>query len=69
MIDYNGNSDSDFDNNKEFIDIDLLCIKLTIQLLTYDYIACTKKRLVFETDDETNEHSKVKATLKKKIPI
>ena len=30
MIDYNGNSDSDSDNNVEFVDINLTCNKLSV---------------------------------------
>ncbi len=62
MIDYNGDSNSDFDNDVEFVDIDLLCNKLSVRLLANDSINRTKKRRVLETENEADEPSKVKAT-------
>ena len=66
MIEYNGNSNSNFDHNVEFIDIDLFCNKLNIQVLPHDFIPCIKKRRKLETEDEANKLLKVKATWKKK---
>lgn len=68
VIDYNGDSNSDSDNNVEFVDIDLPCNKLSIQLLANNVVTRTKKRHVLETEDEADESSKVKATQEKKIP-
>lgn len=62
MINYNGNSNPDFDNNIEFVDIDLSCNKLSIQLLTNNLITCIKKNYIFEIEDKTNKLLKVKAT-------
>ena len=62
VIDYNGNYDFDFDNNIEFFDIDLLCNKLSIQLLANDFITHTKKRYILEMKDKVNKPLKVKVT-------
>ena len=55
IIDYNGNSNSNFNNNVKFIDINLPCNKLSIQLLVNDSITRTKKRGVFETEDKADK--------------
>ena len=62
ITEYNGNFDFNSDDNAEFIDIDLLCNKVSIWLLTNDSITCTKKRRILETEDKANKLSKVKAT-------
>lgn len=69
MINYNGNSNFDFDNNAEFVDINLLCNKLSIQLLANNTITCAKKRYLLKTKNKVDEPSKVKAIQEKKIPI
>ena len=69
MIEYNGISNSDSDNNTEFIYDNLPCNKLSIWLLANNFIACTKKKRVLETEDKANELPTVKATWEKKIPI
>ena len=60
IIDYNGNYDSNFDNNVEFVDIDLPCNKLSVQLLANDSITRTKKRRILETEDEADKPLKTK---------
>ena len=62
MIDYNGNSDSDSNNNVEFADIDLPCNKLSVQLLGNDFITRIKKRHVFKTEDKADKSLKTKIT-------
>lgn len=62
IIDYNGNSDSNFDNNLEFVDINLFYNKLSIHLLANDLITCIKKRHVLETEDKADEPLKTKVT-------
>lgn len=59
---YNGNSDSNSDDNIDFFDIDLPYNKLNIRLLANNSFIFSKKRGIFETKDETNKPSKVKAT-------
>ena len=49
-MEYNGNSDFDFDDNAEFIDVDLPCNKLSIRLLANHSIVCIKKRYIFKTE-------------------
>lgn len=51
MINYNGISNSNSDNDKEFVDINLVCNKLNVRLLANDYIIRIMKRLIFETED------------------
>lgn len=68
VINYNGNSNSDSDNNAEFVDVNLSCNKLSVRLLANDTITRTKKRRVLETENEVDEPPKVKATREKKIP-
>ncbi len=69
MIDYNGDSNFDSDNEVEFVDIDLPCNKLSVRLLANDSITCTKKRCILETEDEADEPSKVKATRERRTPV
>lgn len=61
VIRYKNNSDCNSDNNKKFIDIDLLCNKLSIRLLANNFITYIKKRRILERKDKSNEFSKVKA--------
>ena len=68
VIDYNGNSDSDSDYNIKFVDIDLLCNKLNIQLLANDFITHIKKRHKIEIKNQADKLLKSKVTWKKKIP-
>ena len=70
VVEYNGDSDSDGDDeDAEFVDVDLPCNKLSLQLLANDSITRTKKRRVIETDDEDNEPLKPKATREKRKPV
>ena len=69
VIDYNGDSDSDSDNNVEFVDIDLPCNKLSVQLLANDSITRTKKRRIRKTEDEADEPLNSKVTREKKTPV
>ena len=62
MIDYNGNSNFDSDNIVEFINIDLPCNELSIQLLANDSITHIKKRRIFEMEDKANKPLKAKVT-------
>ena len=43
VIDYNGNIDSDLDNIVKFVNINLSCNKLSIQLLANNFITYIKK--------------------------
>ena len=69
VIDYNGDFDSDSNNNVEFVNIDLLCNKLSVQLLANNSITHTKKRYVFEMEDKADELLKAKVTQEKKTPV
>lgn len=69
VTEYNGNSDSNFNDNVEFIDVDITCNKLNIRLLDNDSITCIKKRRILKTEDIANEPPKVKATGGKKISV
>ena len=69
MIDHNGDSDSDSDNNVEFVDINFPCNKLSVQLLANDSITRTKKRHVVKTEDKANELLKIKVTWEKKTLV
>lgn len=69
VINYNGNFNSDSNNNAQFINIDLSCNKLNIQLLVNHTITCIKKRHVLETNNKKDKSLNVKATQEKKIPI
>ncbi len=66
MIDYNGNFNSNYDNNIEFVDLDLPCNKLSVRLQANDSITRTKKKYQLKTRDEADEPSKVKATREKR---
>lgn len=60
MIRYNSNFNPDFDNNIEFIDIDLPSKKLSIQLPANDVIVYIIKKCILEIKDKANKFSKVK---------
>ncbi len=62
VINHKSDSNSDSDNDVEFVDIDLPCNRLTVRPLANDSIICTKKKRVLETEDGADERSKVKAT-------
>lgn len=49
MIDCDGNFDSNFNNNMEFIDVDLPCNKLSVQLLANDSATQIKKKCAVES--------------------
>lgn len=51
----------------KFVDINLFCNKLIIQLLANDSIINTKKRHIFQIKDKINEFFKAKITKKKRI--
>ena len=70
VVEYNGDSDSDEEEDVEFVDVDLPCNKLSVQLLANNSTTRSKKRrVVIDTDDEAEEVSKVKTTREKKIPV
>lgn len=69
VIEYNGNSNTNFDNNVEFIDVDLSCNELNVRLLANDPITYTEKRRIFKTEDKNKKCSKIKAIWEKKILI
>ena len=53
-----------------FIDIDLSCNKLSVQLLAHNFTAYSKKRrIVIDTDDKAEEVYKTKTTQEKKILV
>lgn len=62
IINYNSTFDYNFDNNVEFIDVDLPCNKLNIWLLANNSVTSTKKRHIIETKDKDNEPPKIKPT-------
>ena len=69
VVEYNWDSESDNDDDDvEFVDINLPCNKLSIQLLVNDSITCTKKRLVI-TEDKGDEPPKPKINQEKKKPV
>ena len=69
VIEYNVDSESDNeDKDVEFVDVDLPCNKLSLQLLANDSITRTKKRRVIP-DDEDNEPPKPKANRVKRKPV
>lgn len=53
----------------EFVNIDLLCNKLDIQLRVNDSITYTKKSHILEIEDETDELLKATVTKEKKTLI
>ena len=69
VIHYNGNFNSDSNNDLEFVDVDPPCNKLSVWLLANDSINRMKNKHIVETRDETNKLSKVKAFREKKIPV
>lgn len=66
IIDYNSNLNSDFNNNIEFIYIDLLCNKLSIWLLANYSIYYTKKKHILKTKDKLDKPFKFQANLNEK---
>lgn len=66
MVEYNGDSDSDEEENVEFVDADLPCDKLSVQLLANGFATCIKKRRVLEIEDEADEPPKIKAHSEKR---
>lgn len=69
MLTYNSTFDSNSNNNVEFININLPCNKLSIQLLANDSMTYTKKKYVVEIEDKANEPPKSKPTPEKRVPI
>lgn len=53
----------------EFVNVDLPCNKLSLQLLANDFVTCIKKRQIIEMDKEKVEPPKPKAIWEKKKPI
>lgn len=53
----------------KFVNIDLLCNTLSIQLLVNDSIIHIKKRRILKTEEEVNKCLKTEVTREKKIPI
>lgn len=62
VINYNGDFNSDFDNNMEFIDINLLSNKLSVKLIANDSITHIKKKHVLKIKDEADKFLKTKVT-------
>lgn len=58
MVEYNGNSNLDDNENIKFIDDDLPCNKQSIQLVANNFIIRFKKKI---TDNKNNESSRHKA--------
>lgn len=70
VVEYNGELDSDDnDEDVEFINVDLPCNKLSIQLLVNDSITRTKRRQTIETDNENDKRLNPKATWEKRKPV
>lgn len=70
VIEYNCDSDSDDDDEDvEFVDVNLPCNKLSLQLLTNNCITCTKKRRLIETGDKDDELPKPKVMREKTKPV
>lgn len=46
----------------EFVDVDLFCNKLNVQLLANNTITYIKKKCVFEIEDKANGFLKIKTT-------
>lgn len=63
MIYYNDNSD--FDKNEEFMDLDLPCNKIKIQLLANNSTTCSKKCQENKSGNDTNEAPKINIASKK----
>lgn len=61
MIEYNGNSDFNSNNNAQIINISLPYNKLIVWLWANDFMTFIKKKYVFKTKDEADELSKVQA--------
>lgn len=61
VVKYNGDSDSDEEENVECVDVDLPCDKLSVQLLANGFATRTKKRRVLEIEDEADKPPKIKA--------
>lgn len=62
FVEYNSDYNSNSDENAEFINVVQLCKKLSIHLLANASITCTKKRIVFQMNNNINKPPKVKAT-------
>ena len=70
VVEYNGNSDSDNKGDVKFVDIDLPCNKLSVQLLANDSNTHSKKRrVIVDTNNEIEEVPKPKTTREKKTPV
>ena len=63
MVEYNRDFDSDEEEDVEFVNIDLSCNKLSVQLLVNNSIIRSKKRReVIYTNDKAEEVSNAKTT-------
>ena len=52
-----------------FVDIDLLCNKLNVQLLANNSIIHIKKKYILEMEDEADKPLKAKVTQEKRTPV
>ena len=60
MVKYNRNSVSDnYNEDIDFVNVDLSCNKLSIQLLANNSITCTKKKCVI-TNNKNDQSFKLK---------
>lgn len=62
VINYNSNFNSDSNKNMEFININLLYNKISIQLFVNSSITFIKKGRVLETEKKANKLLKAKIT-------
>lgn len=62
IIEYNSNFNFDSNNNIKFVYINLFCNKLSIQLLTNNFIIYIKKKGILKTKYKANKSLKVKVT-------
>lgn len=63
---YNKNFNSNSDENVEFMNIDLFCNKLNLQLLANDFIICTKRDMCWKQKMKSINPRKLKQLERKK---
>ena len=66
---HDSHHNSDSDDDAEFVDVDLPCNKLSVQLLANNSATRTKKRRVNETNEEAGEAPMTNVTREKNVPI
>lgn len=57
MINYNSSFNSNFDNNVEFVDVNLFCNNQNIQILANNINIGTKKRRILEIKNKSDKSS------------